>query len=495
MAEQAELIRRRENPSPITTRDVLAVFFRQRRVVVSSFCVIFLAALLYGILMPAYRSEMLVLVGHGRSDPVVTAQAGSASEFAREEVSEEELNSESELLQDEGLLKKVVVATGVSKRDWTAYLHGGESDEEAIGHGIHRLARKLKVEPIKKSNLIRVQYEASDPERAAQVLQKLATVYVEKHAQVHRPSGELPFFDQQTAESGKKLQEAETKLLDFTRGTGVASAALERDLALQKLNDDAAAYRRLRLDLEETEQRAQALEARMPALPERSTTEVHVADNPQLLEKLKSRLLELKLKRTELLTKFEPSYRLVQEVDEQIVEAQQTIAAENLRPVRAETTNQDPNHEWAKSELEKARIEMSALRARTTLAGGQLAASRQQVKQLAEDAITQEDLLRTAKANEDAYLLYLRKREEARIGDALDERGILNVVIAQPPVAPALPVHSAWFFALVGLGAAGGVSTGLAFARDFLDPVFHGPNEVLVCLGSPVLASLPRDAA
>jgi uncharacterized protein involved in exopolysaccharide biosynthesis len=495
MAEEAELIRRRENPSPITMRDVLAVFFRQRRVVVCSFCVIFLAALAYGILMPTYRAEMLVLVGHGRTDPVVTPQPGSASEFVREEVSEEELNSESELLQDQGLLKKVVVATGLAKRDWTAFLHGGETDEEAIGHGIHRLARRLKVEPIKKSNLIHVQYEAGDPERAAQVLQKLASVYVEKHAQVHRPSGELPFFDEQTAESEKKLHDAEARLVDFTRSTGVASAALERDIALQKLNEDELAYRRLRLDLEETDKRAQALERRMPELPERTTTEVRTADNPQLLEKLKSRLLELRLKRTELLTKFEPTYRLVQEVDAQIAEAQQAIAAENLRPVREETTHPDPNHEWAKAELEKARIELTALQARAGLAGGQLAASRQAVRMLAEDAITQQDLMRTAKADEDAYLLYLRKREEARIGDALDERGILNVVVAQPPAAPALPVHSAWFFALVGLGAATGVSTGLAFARDFLDPVFHGPDEVLICLGSPVLASLPRDAA
>ena len=184
-----------------------------------------------------------------------------------------------------------------------------------MGHAIHHLARKLKVEAIKKSNLIHVQYDGSDPEKSAEVLQKLASVYVEKHAMVRRPSGELPFFDEQTTESGARLQNSEQKLLDFTRTTGVASAALERDIALQKLNEEEVSYRRLKLDLEEAEHRSQALKARMPALPERTTTEVRVADNPQLMEKMKSRLLELELKRTELLTKFEPSYRLVQEVE------------------------------------------------------------------------------------------------------------------------------------------------------------------------------------
>ena len=127
MAEEVELIRRRANPSPITARDVLAVFFRQRRLLVVSFCVIFLAAWLYGLLLPSYRAEMLVLVGHGRTDPAVTGQAIS-SEQQREDVTEEELNSESELLQDQDLLKKVVLATGMAKRTWTAVLHGGETD-------------------------------------------------------------------------------------------------------------------------------------------------------------------------------------------------------------------------------------------------------------------------------------------------------------------------------------------------------------------------------
>ena len=56
--------------------------------------------------------------------------------------------------------------------------------------------------------------------------------------------------------------------------------------------------------------------------------------------------------------------------------------------------------------------------------------------------------MRTAKADEDAYLLYLQKREEARIGDALDQQRILNVAIVEPPVPPALPVHSVLLYLL-----------------------------------------------
>src|SRR2546430_12547360 len=36
-------------------------------------------------------------------------------------------------------------------------------------------------------------------------------------------------------------------------------------------------------------------------------SQVRTSDNPQLMERMKSKLLELELKRTELLTKFEPT--------------------------------------------------------------------------------------------------------------------------------------------------------------------------------------------
>ena len=95
------------------------------------------------------------------------------------------------------------------------------------------------------------------------------------------------------------------------------------------------------------------------------------------------------------------------------------------------------------------------------------------------------------KADEEKYLLYANKREEARIGDALDQGGILNVTIAEHPSVPALPKHSGLFVGAVGLALAGSVSTGLAFGADYFDPAFRTPDEVLAYLGIPVLASLP----
>ena len=76
--------------------------------------------------------------------------------------------------------------------------------------------------------------------------------------------------------------------------------------------------------------------------------------------------------------------------------------------------------------------------------------------------------------------------------DALDQRGIVDVAIAEQPVAPALPLWSAWMILAVGFVGAGVSGTGAAFAADYFDPAFRNPDDVLGYLGTPVLASLPR---
>ena len=120
-----------------------------------------------------------------------------------------------------------------------------------------------------------------------------------------------------------------------------------------------------------------------------------------------------------------------------------------------------------------------------------LANYRDRVHSLGDRAIEQERLVNDLKAAEDKYLLYVNKREESRIGDALDQGGILNVTIAEQPTVPALPKISALGFGLIGLAVAGTLSVGLAFATDYLSPTFRTPAEIAAYLGGPVLASLP----
>ena len=491
MPDQDPTRRRVQAPTP-TLRELATVLFRQRRVFVCVSGLVLAVAALYVLAGARYQAHMKVLVRPGRADAPVSALANAPLDLTRLGITEEELNSEVELLRDDEVLCKVVEENALDGRDWFHFLRLNEGRAERVERAARRLARKLEVEPVKRTNLITVSYASDDPRLAARVLQSLENAYLEKHTVVHRPGGEVRFFEQQTTESRRLLEEAKHRLLEFNGGHGVVAAAEQRDLALQKLSDVDASYRQTRIELDETQQRVWELEAQLAALPQRSTTQVRTADNPELLKALKSSLLDLQLKRTQLLTKFEPNHRLVQEVEQQLTQAQAAIAAESTSPVRDETTDKDAHYEWAKSELEKARVQLKAFAARAAATAAQEAAYRTIARQLGEDAITQDDLVSSEKAAQENYLLYVKKQEEARMADALDLRGIVNVAIAEQPVAPALPVWSAWTVLLVGLVVAGSAGTGAAFAAEHLDPAFRTPDDVVAYLEMPVLASLPR---
>jgi succinoglycan biosynthesis transport protein ExoP len=476
-------------PTP-TPRELAATLFRRKKVIGYSFASILTIAMLIVFFSARYESHFKVLLRRGRFDPVASGQPPGTMDVTRPEVTEEELNSEVELLRDEDLLKQVVSMAGLIPADTLA------SEREAeVEHAVRKLGRRLDVDSLKKSNLIQVTYKDADAERAGRVLSALATIYMNKHTSLQRPSGEIQFFEQQRAESEKNLRRSEDELVNFTRTQGVVSAATERDIALLKLGEADANLRQINQDRAETEQTITALDVQLKSFPSRSVTLKRWADNPELLAKMKEHLLDLELKRTELLTRFDPSYRLVQEVEQEIEEAKASIAAEALTPARDETSDKDPNYEWARMELEKAEVRRDGLQAREGAAVIQVSALHTFARNMQASSVDQQDLVRTAKADEDAYLLYVHKREEARIGDALDQQQILNVAIVEPPAPPALPVHPMLLYFLLAAGLSSFASIGLGFAAEYFDSTIRTPDEASQLLEVPVLAWLPAAEA
>jgi uncharacterized protein involved in exopolysaccharide biosynthesis len=486
--ELMELPQFERRPLP-TSRDLVAIIFRQRCVILTTFIVLVALMVLSGLCAKKYEAHMKILVLRQRTDTIVTAGANAPAQDAGA-ITEEDLNSEVELLRSDDLLRKVVVSTNLQHRSHSIFGHSDEG--AAIASAVQKLGKDLDVEQLRKTNVIEVKYRASDPRLAAEVLNTVATAYLQKHREVHSPSGEFTFFDQQTERFRLGLEQAQSQLADFTQRNGVVSAPLERDLTLQRLADFNATTHQAQASATETAERIRSLQAQLGTMEPRLTTEVRVGENPQLMQQMKSTLLNLELKRTELLAKYDPSYRLVQEVDKQIADTTAAIAAEENKPPKQETTDLDPTYAMLRNELAKAQADLSGFKARaaaTRIVAGEYRAT---ARNLEEEGITQEDLQRAEKTQEENYLLYQKKREEARISDALDQRGILNVAMAEQPMTPALPVRSPAKTAGIILLLATFVSLSAGCITDYADPSLRTPDEVLGYLELPVLASLPK---
>jgi uncharacterized protein involved in exopolysaccharide biosynthesis len=476
-----------------TLRDFVAIGFRHKRLLILCFGGLLLGTIAATLLMPPkYQAVTKILVKRERVDPVVTPQRSDNMQV-KEDISEEELNSEIELILSDDVLRQTVLTCGLqTRKSLLAYIGIRRSEEEKISKAIIHLKAELHVELLKKSNIISLTYSSSDPKLAAHVLDVLSNAYIDQHLAVHRPVGQVKFFEQETDRYRQNLAEAEGQLKKFADQQGGVEPKLARDMTLQKLNDFSATLESTRAEMASTEQRIRDLEKQLGTTPERLITQVRESDDAQTLEKMKSTLMTLELKRTELLTKYQPSYRLVQEVDKEIADTHTAIEAEQSKPLKEQTIDQNSTYTWIRTELAKAKSDYSALQARAAATQTIVGIYQTNARDLEDKGLIQQDLLRTAKANEENYLLYLRKQEEARMAEALDERRILNVAIAERPNVPLVPTNSPVIFALVGILLSATVSLGVVFAMEYMDSSFRTPSEVAAELNIPVLASVPH---
>jgi uncharacterized protein involved in exopolysaccharide biosynthesis len=492
MKEQIILMSEEKRVSGYTVRDLAATIFRHRRIAAVSVIAVVAGAMLAAFFLPKYNSELEVLVRRGRVDPVVTAERDSRPELTHD-ITEEELNSEAEMMQSPDILRQVVIATGIDKRE-----HGflvSLTPEEKIQKAVERMPHHLNVEVLKKTNLVHAVYGDKDPKMAAQVANTLAALYMEKHASVQRPGGQTGFFEKQIGEAQAQLKEAEGKLAAFNKDKATVTPAAERDLAVQKMNEFMFIGQQAKASAAETQDRIRSLERLAQSVPERITTTVKVADNPMLLEQMKSKLLTLELQRNDLLAKYQPSYRPVQDVEKQIAETKAAIDGEHANPVKEESTDLNSTNAWVRSELAKARADLASYQAGMTAAQGIVNRYQAMTQELQGKALEEHEIQRDLKVNEDNYLLYQHKLEEARISDALDKQRILNVSLAEMPSVPVLPAHPAWVYGLLGALLACMLGGFAVFTAEYTDNTFRTPDELRAYLQVPVLAALPHPSA
>lgn len=484
---------------PVSLSNLFGAMSRRRKLVAAVFCTMLAAVVAVTFLAgDKYESEFKVLVKQP-TEPIASSADG-AGLTRTPEVTEEETNTEVVLLKSRDLLAKVVAlhhldAPGTEPwSPWIEKLQGGSTPGERTDRAIRRLAANLRVDAVKKSNIIDVSYSSKNPVLSARVLKSLADLYMAKHVKLHETQGAYDFFAQQAEDSKAALAKAEADLTEFSHATSMAAPQMERDLMLQKMADIRVLEAQSEAAADSAYERYKTLQTELAATPPRMMTQVKSADNAMLMGQLKSTLLNLELKRTELAVKFAPNYPAVKEVDDQIAQTKAAIDTENAKPLTDNSTDQNPTYQWISGELAKVQAEMPALRTQVRMAQQNEASTERRVMKLNDASTIKETLLRNVQTAEQNYTLYQQKRELARISDELDKRRISNVVVAEEPVPSTLPVRSravtiamGFLLCLVIGGAAG-------FAADYLDPTFRTWREVEDYLNVPVLAVVPESA-
>ena len=488
-----------DNSSDTSLREVVGPLFRRKKALVITFLVVTALIILLGALMPLpYKSSMAVLINRERVDPLVTTESTvQMPSTATAAVTLEEINSEAELLLSQDILTKVVLATGLDRpsTSWLSHVLPARNEDQRVAHAVKALAKKIQVKNQTNSNLIEVSYTSSNPQESFAVLNALGRFYVEKHVQVHRPPGSYEFFSKETDEYRGAMNEAETKLRNFSTQENVAAPDVVRTYLAQTLATSIGQLNTIKQAIAGDTDRIRNDEAQLKKTPQRLPTVQATAPADKLLDALNTALLTAQAKRTQLVSKYNSNYPLVQEADQEIAQTKIAIAGAEQTKYVSQSTDVDPTYELLREDLEKTQADLASQRAAGAAASQGIQNLRAQMVDLDQNALTQQDLQRDAKVNQDNYLLYLGKREQERTSDALDQEKIGNVTIAVPPAIPVLPVYSMPIVILVALALGFFLSIGVAYTVDYFDTSFHSPAQVVETLGIPVVITISKKTA
>jgi uncharacterized protein involved in exopolysaccharide biosynthesis len=424
-------------------------------------------------LSPTYQSTMKILVTRDRVDPQVTPTE-KTPDYSRGELTEEDLNSEIEILQSRSVLEGVARQVGFDKmyaetpRGWFARFRARLSDSYRSFHGqaapdpmeraIAQISGDLEVVSIKKSRIIKVTYRDSSPERAAQVLNELYHQYAEQHLRLLQTSKASNVFHEQSAEFDQKLKEATEALKRFDARTGATASGAQQGLQLQRLYEAQNQLDKARTEIRETEERIATLKGQIEAQPERIESEARTK-YVAALDKIKDEILTLELQRTQLLQKYQPNHRLVNEVDERLAQAREMLAREEKSPPQERSTVLNEIRRHLTSELLLAQAGLAPLREREQSLTKLTEQYREQATNIDAKSLERANLERARAVNEEAFLLYRKKAQESDILTAMNRERIVNFSLAEAPgvnrapIAPK-PLINFAALAVVGLAAA-----------------------------------------
>jgi uncharacterized protein involved in exopolysaccharide biosynthesis len=432
-------------------------------------------------------SEMKFLVQNARGNVVVTPEKTNPQNVASD-VTETQVNSELEILRSHDVVDPVA-DPGWDKIPVSQQTPALVRQHEALLAGFDK---KLETEPVRKTNVIDVRYRAGDPQQARNSLQRLSQTYLEQHRRMQRPGGASAFFASEAERYQKAWDQASRDLVNFQQRHQLYSLAQrETDLEGQITKSDSellaseAGLKELDARLEESAQRQRTMATRQ-------TTQNRTGPNLQSVQQLTAVIIELENKRTVLLANYKPEDRFVRELDQQIASTRAALdEAAASRPLEV-TTDVDPAWQQVRTEFAQGKISRHAQAGRRRAIASQLLRLKRDLGTMQDLDVQYNNLQEQVKERRENHELYAQKRDQSQIADAMDDRGLMNVVVAQQPTLSYLPAGPKRLTNAV-LGTVTALFLGLCavYLAEAGRNTIATPHELEAASRYPVLATLP----
>ncbi len=478
--------------SRYSLRDFLTLLFRDWKVLLLTFLAVVLLATVVSFI-PSVKytanSRLLVMLSREYVFRPEIGEAGAGIALGQPQI----VKSEIEILSSAGLKERVIETIGLA-RIYPEVAGEAAATPEAqrarMNSAIERFEKAMTIEPVKDSNVLRVTYTHKDPEVAAEALNLLLRFFLEHRREVYSQHGS-EFLLSQRDEFATRLADARSALEAFKAVHGITDLEQQQAQLLRQRGDLESSLLETSSRLDQSEAQLANLRASMRDVP-RSVPLYSESAAPQALDSARARLLELELRRSELLTKYAPTSRFVADVDQQIAQARSFLDREQARRGETQRVGSNPVFEELQTEAIKLEAERESLRARRESLVQQIDAISGRQAELERLGQEYRTLTLQQQILQQQYQAYADKAEEARILDDLDNRQSANIRIIERATPPTEGRNLQPLIILGGIffGLFAALLVGLA--REFSRATMVTPEGVERALGLPVLVSVPH---
>jgi uncharacterized protein involved in exopolysaccharide biosynthesis len=434
-----------------------------------------------------YESRASILVQNARSNVLITAGNTDGPTEMRD-VTEEQLNSEVEVLTSKDLLDEVV-KPGWHTKPRTDYSKAELQDHErAVGS----LTRRLETSVARKSNVLLAAVTAPTPEEAQEQLHRLVTAFIARQRQISRPPGAAKFFAEQAERYKNELAQAQMAMAEFQNRQNLVNVNDRESTLSSNLATTESLHRDSDVQISDLEKRIQAETSLLETLPPRQPTQERTTPLNGALDQLTTQLVTLKNQRTELLNKYPPTDRAVRQIEMQIVETEAGIHAASSPRSKDAATDVNPTWQQLQTDLAMMRSQLNGIRARREVLSSQIAEAHSALG--VTEGLSPEFTALQHKVNEldTNYQAYLHKRDEAEIADSMDRQDLVNFAVVEAPTYSLSPVHPKpardTFLGLITAFLLGGIAV---FLMESVRDTAGAAPELEQWSRYPVLATVP----
>lgn len=381
------------------------------------------------------------------------------------------IETQSKILQSETLALQTIRALDLGRYPE----FGGAANSLAWTHGAGAARRpailgaflgRLIVKRVPNSRLVEVQFEAQDPQLAAQVVNTHLQSYIEQNfrSKYDATTQASTWLSAELEELRIKVEKSEDARIAYERQNQIWQIDEKQDITTQKLADLSKAVTEAQTMMAEKEALYRmAASGNVDALP--------AARENGVIQDLLKRKTELDENYADATHQYGPNFPKVQRLA-----AQRTELEQDLEKAR-------------KTVIESVQQEFDTAHQRVVLLQEALDKQKAEANDLAEKLVQYHILQHDAESNKALYDGLLQKLKEAGITAGLRSSNIRIVDPALAPTSPSRPQKARNIMLAILVGLVGGV--GLALFREYLDNTVKSPDDIEALTGLPSLAVVP----